>query len=65
MFTEYRQHIRQQRYAGTEQNEADHIERTVLFLVIRQMQAALDQAEKLFPIDQTQTDDSDRNIHKK
>ena len=55
MFTEYLQHVRQQRDAGAEEDEPDHIERMgLLFAVVRQME-----------IDHQQTEDADRNIHEK
>ena len=38
MFAEHLQHIRQQRDAGAEQDEADNIERIRFFAVVRQMQ---------------------------
>src|SRR5579872_3972016 len=55
MIAEYLQHIRQQSDAGTEENEANDVERLrVLCAIVRQMQ-----------MDQCQTDYSDRQVHEK
>ena len=54
VLAEYLQHIRQQRHAGTEQNEPDNVERLgIFFAIIRQMQ-----------IDQNEAGDADWKIHK-